>query len=212
MLADRSPATARAKRGALGRKTALRSSWRYGRPVAADQTQWTVHGERPVDENRHIKLTVASVTLPDGTDFDQYVIRMPRCAMTAVVDGHERLLLIRRHRWIIDRWVWELPGGYVDHVEDGALAAAREVEEETGWRVLNTPQFVMTYQPIIGSGDCPQDLYTARGAEPTGAAPDTNEASDVRWFPAREVPAMIAAGEVVGAATVIAALHVLSST
>lgn len=177
--------------------------------MATDPTQWTVHGERLVDENRHIKLTVASVTLPDGTDFDQYVIRMPRCAMTAVVDDQERVLLIRRHRWIIDRWVWELPGGYVDHVEDAAVAAAREIEEETGWRPTGPVEFLMTYQPIIGSGDCPQDLYVARGAEPTGAAPDINEASDVRWVPVSDVPAMIAAGEVVGAATVIAALQLL---
>lgn len=179
-----------------------------------DPTLWTIRGERLVDENRHIKLTVASVTLPDGTDFDQYVIRMPRCATTAVIDEQERLLLIRRHRWIIDRWVWELPGGYVDHLEDGAdgaLAAAREVAEETGWRVSSPPEFMMTYQPIIGSGDCPQDLYRAHGAEPTGAAPDINEASDVQWFPVADVAAMITAGEVVGAATVIAALHVLSS-
>lgn len=175
-----------------------------------DATRWTIHGERLVDENRHIRLTTADVTLPDGVSFTQYVVRMPRCAMTAVVDGEDQVLLIRRHRWIIDRWVWELPGGYVDHVEDGALAAAREVEEETGWRTLTPPKFVLTYQPIIGSGDCPQDLYVARGAEPTGAAPDINEASDVAWFPVADVPAMIATGEVVGAATVIAALHVLS--
>lgn len=131
--------------------------------------------------------------------------------MTAVVDDRGRVLLIRRHRWIIDRWVWELPGGYVDHVEDVSAAAAREVEEETGWRPTGPVEFMMTYQPIIGSGDCPQDLYIARGAEPTGAAPDINEASDVRWFPASDVPAMIAAGEVVGAATVIAVLQLLSS-
>ncbi|MQA78087.1 MAG: NUDIX domain-containing protein [Streptosporangiales bacterium] len=175
-----------------------------------DPTQWTIHGERLVDENRHIRLSVASVTLPDGVEFDQYVIRMPRCAMTAVVD-EQRILLIRRHRWIIDRWVWELPGGYVDHVEDGALAAAREVEEETGWRPTGPIDFVMTYQPIIGSGDCPQDLYVAHGAEQTGAAPDINEAADVAWFPVADVPAMVAAGEVVGAATIIAALHLLRS-
>jgi hypothetical protein len=80
--------------------------------VAQDekQTRWTIHADRVVDENRHIRLSIASVELPDGTMFDQYVMRLPRCAMTVVLDdAAERMLLIWRHRFIIDRWVWELP-------------------------------------------------------------------------------------------------------
>jgi hypothetical protein len=34
-----------------------------------------------------------------------------RCAMTVVLDdADDRVLLMRRHRFIVDRWVWELPG------------------------------------------------------------------------------------------------------
>ena len=110
--------------------------------------------------------------------FKQYVFRMRRCAMTVVlVDAGELLLLMRRHRFIVDRWVWELPGGSVDDGEDSCAAAAREVEEETGWHPHGL-EFVMSCQPLIGNADYSQDLYLARGADLVGEADETAE---VRW-------------------------------
>ena len=128
--------------------------------------------------------------------------------VTAVLDdAGERVLLMRRHRFIVDRWVWELPGGYVDDGEDPAAAAAREAEEETGWRPRQV-EFVMSFQPLIGNADYPQDLYLARGAEQVGE-PEADEAADVRWVPLDDTPAMIASGEILGAVTVIGVQHAL---
>jgi len=179
--------------------------------VASDSapTKWLIHGERVVDENRHIRLSIATVELPDGTVFDQYVMRMPRAAVTAVLDDDRlRILMIWRHRFIIDRWVWELPGGYVDQSENGLTAAIREVEEETGWRPRSV-KHVLTFQPIVGSADCPQDVYVGHGAELVGA-PDINEAEQVRWVPLADIPSMIAGGEIVGSASIIGAQYALA--
>lgn len=175
----------------------------------AARSKWTIHDERLVDENRHIRLSIASVELPDGTTFDQYVMRMRRCAVTAALDEpRTHVLMLWRHRFVIDRWVWELPGGYVDRSEDGPTAAAREVEEETGWRPRSM-KLLLTFQPIIGSADCPQEIYVAHGADRVGD-PDRNETEAVRWMPLADIPDLIAAGEIVGASTIIGVQYALS--
>jgi 8-oxo-dGTP pyrophosphatase MutT (NUDIX family) len=170
------------------------------------RTWWTIHGERLVDETPNLRLSVASVELPDGQRFEQYVIRIRRCVVTAVLDEPgEHVLLIWRHRFVVGRWGWEAPGGYVDPGEDSAAAAAREVEEETGWRP-RAVEFLLTFQPAPGSADAPHDLYLARGADLVGE-PETDEAEAVRWVPVGEAREMIRRGEILGAATVIAVLH-----
>lgn len=122
-----------------------------------DPHEWQVHGERLIDDTPHIRVSLADIELPNHVTFTQYVFRMRRVAMMAVLDdAGEQVLLLRRHRFIVHRWVWELPGGYVDDDEDPAAAAAREAEEETGWRPRNV-DFVLSCQPLIGNADYPQD-------------------------------------------------------
>ncbi|WP_346050480.1 NUDIX domain-containing protein, partial [Actinomadura chokoriensis] len=68
---------------------------------------------------------------------------------------------------------------YADPGEDPAVTAVREVEEETGWRPRSV-EFLLSFQPMVGSADAPQDLYLAHGAdlvgEPVRGARRTGEA------------------------------------
>jgi 8-oxo-dGDP phosphatase len=187
---------------------------RYRWSVAVDEnktelTRWTIHSERVVDDTRRLRLSVASVELPDGVQFEQYVLRMPKAAMMLVVDDHDRVLMLWRHRFIIDRWVWELPGGYVDLEEDPGVTAAREVEEETGWRPRNVRPLV-SLQPMVGSADAENLLFAADGAEYIGEPEDINEAERVAWISLASVPERIAKGEIVGAGSLVGLLHLLA--
>jgi 8-oxo-dGTP pyrophosphatase MutT (NUDIX family) len=130
--------------------------------------------------------------------------------VTVVLDESvERLLLIWRHRFIVDRWDWEVPGGYVDAGEDGAAAAAREVEEETGWRPRSV-EFLLMFQPALGSADAPQDVYVARGADLVGE-PEIDEAEAVRWVPVEEALEMIRTGRSSGRRRLSASCMLLRS-
>ncbi|WP_461155602.1 NUDIX hydrolase [Saccharopolyspora tripterygii] len=169
---------------------------------------WTIHGERIVDDTRRLKLSIASVELPDGVTFEQYVLRMPKAAMTLVIDS-DHVLMIYRHRFVLDQWVWELPGGYVDPDEDPALTAAREVEEETGWRPRSIRAFGR-FQPLTGTADFENLLFLAEGAEDTGKPADINETARVQWVPLAEIHQRIEQGEIPGAAAQVALFKLLA--
>ncbi len=171
-------------------------------------SEWTIHGERVVDDTRRAVLSIADVELPDGVRFEQYVLRIPAAAMIIVLDDDERVLMMWRHRFIVDRWVWELPGGYLDPAEDSLTCAAREVEEETGWRPRNIEKLI-SFQPMVGTIDQENIVYLARGADFTGAAPDINEAERLGWIPLDEIQQHIDNGTIVGAGSVSGLLALL---
>ncbi len=47
-----------------------------------EPTRWIIHDERVIDDTRRLQLSIAQVELPDGVHFEQYVLRMPKAAMT----------------------------------------------------------------------------------------------------------------------------------
>jgi 8-oxo-dGDP phosphatase len=175
-----------------------------------EATRWIIRGERLVDDSRRARVSIAEVELPDGVRFEQWVLRLPRAAVVVVLNDRDEVLMMWRHRFIIDRWVWELPGGYIDdEQEDPAVTAAREVEEETGWRP-GPLERLLAFQPMVGTVDSENLLFLARGADYIGAPTDINEAEQVAWIPLASVSERIARGEIVGSSSIIGLLRVLS--
>jgi 8-oxo-dGTP pyrophosphatase MutT (NUDIX family) len=59
-------------------------------------------------------LGEVDVELPDGERFWHHVVHLHRAATTVLVNNHDQVLLLWRHRFVQDRWGWELPGGLID--------------------------------------------------------------------------------------------------
>ena len=82
--------------------------------------------------------------------------------------------MLWRYRFVPQRAGWELPGGIVEGNEDPAVTAAREIEEETGWRPESL-EHVVTYQPMIGMVDSPHKILVGRGATLVGEPEEGEE-------------------------------------
>lgn len=169
-----------------------------------------VFGERLLYDSRWVRLVLVDVQTPDGRRFEHHVVRLGRVALAVVIDDDDRVLLMWRHRFVTDAWGWELPGGIVEDDESSADAAARETEEETGWRPADLKPLV-AYQPMVGMVDTPHELFVAHGATKVGEPTDLEEASRVEWVPLTDVPALIKKGLVAGSGSLVGLLHVLAT-
>jgi 8-oxo-dGDP phosphatase len=99
----------------------------------------------------------------------------------------------------------ELPG------EEPAVTAAREVEEETGWRP-RTVEPLVSLQPSVGTTDAENLLFVSYGADHIGQPTDINEAERIEWIRLDSIRTRITTGEIIGAASLVGLLHVLAYT
>lgn len=177
----------------------------YGSPV-----RWTVHGERPIYQSEWVSLTLVDIEVPGHGRFDHHVVRVPNEASGVVVYEPDRgLLLLWRHRFITDTWGWEIPAGKIDPGETPVEAAAREVVEETGWKVAQLDHLI-SYQPTNGMSDQRFHLFLASGASPVGPPTDPSESERIEWVPLSEVRALVAAGQMMDGLSLTAVLYALA--
>lgn len=170
--------------------------------------RWTVHSEKPLYEDEWLDIRLADVELPDGRHLEHRLIRsQPGAGCVAVRD--EQVLLLWRHRFITDTWGWEIPFGKIDPGEEPARAAARETEEETGWRPGSlTP--LLRVEPTPGISDSVHHIYLADGAERIGPPADNFESDHVSWVPLAGIPALVSQGEISTGTTIAALLYALT--
>ena len=175
-----------------------------GRSAGETSSAWQIHGERNLYDNEWVRLSLVDVELPDGQRFEHHVVTMKPAAVTALLDeSEERVLLLWRHRFASDVWNWELPGGLLEPGEDPAATAARELEEETGYRAREL-EHVVDFEPAIGMVRSRHHVFVARAAERLGEPTEQTEMERMEWVPLDDVLGLIRDGKILNAGTLVA--------
>jgi 8-oxo-dGTP pyrophosphatase MutT (NUDIX family) len=156
---------------------------------------WFVRGERTIYRSDWLTLAVVDVVMPDGTQIDHHVVRLPREAAGTIITRDGKVLLLYRHRFITDTWGWEIPAGAVDDGETIEQAAIREAVEESGW-LPATVNEVCRFHPANGVMQQTFHIFVSNDAVDSGQPADCNEAVRVEWFTVDTVRAMLAAGDI----------------
>lgn len=171
--------------------------------------RWIVHGERAIYENEWVTVGLADISQPSGDRFEHHTVTLPPAAMTVVLDdAGEHVLMSWRHRFVPDVWNWALPGGLLDEGETPAETAAREVEEETGYRPRSIEHLV-TFEPMVGMVRSAHHVYRSRGAERVAELSEVNERA-FQWLALADVPELIAKGRIANSGSLVGLLHVLA--
>jgi ADP-ribose pyrophosphatase YjhB (NUDIX family) len=108
------------------------------------------------------------------------------------------IVLVRQYRPVIDRWTIEFPGGLRDGDEAPAIAARREVEEETGLQVKEIVPLLEAYADV---GRLNNKLF-GFFALVEGNARSTEVGLEAMLVPCKRIHAMAAEGQIAIAANV----------
>jgi 8-oxo-dGTP pyrophosphatase MutT (NUDIX family) len=171
--------------------------------------RWKIHSERALYQDEWVHLASADIELPDGRRIDHRLIRTRPGAGCAVVMD-DRVLLLWRHRFITDTWNWEIPIGNVRPGEEPTDAAARETEEETGWRPRTLRPLVYV-QPSPGLTTSQHHIFRADSADHIGPPEDAFESDRIEWMPLTDIKSLIDARDIVSGTTLVALLYLLAS-
>ena len=149
---------------------------------------------------RVFTITVDQVAYPDGRIVKMEVVRHSGSVVLLPMTAPDRLLLVRQYRYVVNKWLWELPAGTLEPDESLQAAALRECHEEVG-KIAGRAEKLATFFPSPGFCDEAMHFFLLtdlRDRRPDEPAPhqDPDEILNVQEFTLEDVRRMVKAGEI----------------
>jgi ADP-ribose pyrophosphatase len=173
----------------------------HGREVPG----YRLEERKEIFRGRIFRVELDHLEFDDGLDVTMEVVRHGGAAAVVPVKDDGRVVLIRQFRYPIGVTIWEVPAGKFDGNESSEVCAARETEEEVGYRpgrlekigsILTTPGF----------SDERIDIFVATDLVRSEMNLDPDELIDVVEVPIAEALRMVDHGEIEDAKSIVALL------
>ena len=140
-----------------------------------------------------------------NTEEWDYIHHRGAAAVLPVMDDG-RLIMVRQYRNALEKYIIELPAGALnDPEEPGIICAARELEEETGYRSEDL-EWLITINTTVALCNEKIDIYVAKNLIPSRQHLDPNEFVEVKAYTLDELKQMIYTGEMVDGKTIAAVM------
>ncbi|HRZ64826.1 MAG TPA: NUDIX hydrolase [Spirochaetia bacterium] len=169
--------------------------------------KWRRVSTRELLSTRIFKVVERDCEAPGGKVGRFVALEAPEWAtVVPLVEGPEgpAFLMVRQYRHGSDEISVEFPGGVVEEGEEPAAAAARELEEETGYRARSMTDLGWTYPNPAFMGNR-FHVFLAEGCEPEGrVCLDEHELVDAFLVPVGEVRERMGKGQYSHALMVVA--------
>jgi ADP-ribose pyrophosphatase len=160
-------------------------------------------------DGKILRLEVDDVILPDGKVAKRECVRHSGGAAVLFIKD-EKIALVKQFRYLYGKELYEIPAGKVNLGEEACVSAARELQEETGYKATKLTSLGAIY-PSPGYTDEIIYIYLADSATYVGQNLDDGEFLNCEFFDIDEVLNMINSGEICDAKTVLAVYKYLLS-
>ena len=151
-----------------------------------------------------LSMYADTISVPNGHIVQWDFIGHNGAAAILPIADDGRIVMVRQYRNALDRETLEIPaGGLNSKNEPTAVAAARELEEETGYTSSDIEPLI-SVATAVAFCDENIDIYIARNLVRTKQHLDDDEYIDVEYYTTDELEQMIYAGKIRDSKTVAA--------
>lgn len=146
-------------------------------------------------ESSILTYCVDTFRLPDGK-VEKYDVMLHNGAVAVIpVTDSGKFIMVKQYRPSFDRVTLEVPAGKRDGDEEFITAAARELEEETGYRCSELRHF-FTIDTAIAYCDEEIEVFLATGLIKTEQNLDPDEFIEIGEYDPLELKDMVFKGEI----------------